>query len=123
MDDPLAILERAERRARERRLAALAEAEEIAAEAARRAAAIEAGLSARIEARLAELRASYERLTAEEVAAIEGWPGALSAAPDTGASAAGGGAASRPADAIEPRLAAAAEILVRAVLGEDEGCS
>ncbi len=122
MDDPLATLERAERRARERRLAALAEAEEIAAEAARRAAAVEAGLPARVGVRLADLRASYARLTAEAVAAIEGWPGAPSSAPEARTSAEGG-VGSRPTGAVEPRLAAAAEILVRAVLGEDEGCS
>lgn len=111
MDDPLAILERAERRARERRLTALAEADRIAAEAAERVAAIEAALPARIEARLAELRAAHARATAEEVAAIEGAAEAATAG------------AREPRPVSEARIAEAARILVRAVLGEDDSCS
>lgn len=112
MDDPLATLERAERRARERRLAAQAEADRIAAEAAERVAAIEAELPAQIEARLAELRATYARAIDEAVAAAEGEllsSGSSAAEP-----------ALRTRDA--PRIAEAAGILVRAVLGEDRDC-
>jgi adenosylmethionine-8-amino-7-oxononanoate aminotransferase len=107
MEDPLAVLERAERWARERRLAALAEADRISAEAAARVAAIEAERPARIEARLAELRAAYARATAEQVAAVETDP-------------LDRGAAAVPADPA--RIAEAAEVLVRAVLGEVDGC-
>lgn len=112
MDDPLATLERAERRARERRLAAQADADRIAAEAAERVAAIEAGLPARIEARLAELRATYARAIDDAVAAVEGE--LLSSGPT----------AAEPTvrTRSEPRIAEAAGILVRAVLGEDRDC-
>lgn len=112
MDDPLAALERAERRARERRLAAQAEADRIAAEAAERVAAIEAALPVRIEARLAELRATYAHAIAEAVAAIEAEPsppGPQAVEP-----------LRRPRDA--PAIAEAAGILVRAVLGEADDC-
>ncbi len=67
----LARLERAELAARERRLAAEAEAERILEAAGATVGGIDAGVPARIATALAELRARHIRRAHDEVAAIE----------------------------------------------------
>jgi len=109
-------LERVELAARERRLTAETEAEEIRAAAAVAVADIEAGVPARITARLAELRAGYLDRAAAEVAAADRElaacaPAGAPAGPVAAAEAVGG--EPDPA-ALEP----AVELLVAAVLAE-----
>jgi hypothetical protein len=100
---PLAILERAELAARERRLAATAEAEHILAAAAERAAAIEAAVPDRIAAALADLRRTHAERAAAEVQAIERELASLGATPLPGR---------------DDAFSAAVELVVAAVLGE-----
>lgn len=64
-------LERVELAARERRLTAETESEQIRSEADAAVAAIEAGVPARVDAALVELRAGYLERAATEVASVE----------------------------------------------------
>ena len=105
MDRPvLAILEDAELRARERRLAAASEAERRLAAGAARAASIEAGAAERAERALAEARAASDARLRAALEAIEAETEALTALV--------------PADSGDPAVVAAAELVVAAVLGE-----
>lgn len=101
---PLAILERAELAARERRLAANAEAEEILAAAGLRVAAIEAETPDRVAAALADLRLRHDERADAEVRAIEQELAELTASP------------ARVEQ--ETATATAVELVVAAVLGE-----
>jgi len=67
----VAALERAELAARERRLAAQADADRILADAAATVAAIRAGTARRVEAALTSLREGHLEAAAADVAAIE----------------------------------------------------
>lgn len=101
---PLAILERAELAAREQRLAATAEAEEILAAAELRAAAIEAETPDRVAAALQDVRHRHDERADAEVRAIEQKIADLPALPARGGQ--------------DPAFAAAVEVVVAAVLGE-----
>lgn len=111
----VAELERVELAARERRLTAAAEADRILAEAATAVAAIDAGVDARIESSLRDLRAAYLARADAEVAGIE----AALDEPAAGDRTDDGGEAR--SDAGTAGFEAAVERLVRAVLGEPVG--
>lgn len=102
----LAELEHAELAARERRLAAVVEAEQRVVAAAAAAAAVRSGIDAAIVDALDALRREHRERAAAAVAAIEGELAALD----------------RPveADAVDPDANAAVELVVAAVLGEPE---
>jgi hypothetical protein len=100
---PLATLERAELAAREKRLAASAEADRIMADATERATAIATGVPDRIMAALAELRHAHDERAAREIAGIERELAAL----ETASGSDGDGA-----------FATAVDLVVAAVLGE-----
>lgn len=102
----LAALERAELAARERRLAAMAEAERIVGAATERARAIEAEVPERTEAAVAARRDEHLERTAAAIAAIDEELVAF----ERGAVLPG------PAD---PAFERAVELVVAAVLGED----
>lgn len=98
-------LEQAELAARERRLAAEAEADRLLEAARQRVREIEAGLEARIAAALADLRRAHLERAEAEVAAIE--------------AELAGRARRLPADAAtSPAFDEAVELVVGAVLGE-----
>jgi vacuolar-type H+-ATPase subunit H len=101
---PLAILEQAELAARERRLAANAEAEEILAAAGLRVAAIEAETPDRVAAALQDVRHRHDERADAEARAIEQELADLPALPARGGQ--------------DPAFAAAVELVVAAVLGE-----
>jgi hypothetical protein len=103
-EDVVGALERAELSARERRLAAESEAEQLLADAARAVATIEAEVPARIERALADQRARHLGAAQAEVAAIEA---RLAEAPE-------------PASVAQPSRGAVA-LLVAAVLAEPTG--
>jgi hypothetical protein len=102
---PLVILERAELAARERRLAAATEAESILAAAAERVAAIEAETPDRIASALGDLRSHHEKHASAEVVAIQRDLAALEARPTR--------------RSTEAEVAAAVDLVVAAVLGEE----
>lgn len=101
---PLAILERAELAARERRLTASAEADRILAAADERVVAVEAAIPGRIQAALDGLRAAHDERAAAEVRVIDEELRALEAATPRGGS--------------DRASAAAVDLVVAAVLGE-----
>jgi hypothetical protein len=101
---PLAILERAELAARERRLAAGAEADDILAAAEERVAAIEAETPDRVAAAIVDVRRRHEERAEAEVQAIGRELADLPASPAR-------------VDG-ETAFAAAVELVVAAVLGE-----
>lgn len=107
----LIALERAELAARERRLAAEAEAEGILEAARVEARAIEAGVESGVAAALAELRAGLIGRAREEAAGVEAEIEALAGSNGTEA-------ADRAARA---RFEQAVARIVAAVLGEPEG--
>ena len=113
MDDgPLAVLERAELAARERRLAATSEAERIRAAADAVAAQVAADVPGRISSAVEALRVGHDTRATAEIADIErrlatlvgDEPGARGHDPDADAG-----------------LTAAAELIVASVLAETEG--
>lgn len=101
---PLAVLERAELAARERRLAAGAEAERMLADAAARVASIESETPDRVASALGNLRSTHESRASAEVVAIERELASLDARPR------------RPG--TDAAFTAAVELVVAAVLGE-----
>jgi hypothetical protein len=103
----LAALEQAELAARERRLAAVAEAERIVAAATERARAIEDAIPSRADAARADRRREHEDRAARDVAAIEAELADLEREAAHGAA---------PAPAFEDAVA----LVVAAVLGERE---
>jgi hypothetical protein len=110
MDDgPLAVLERAELAARERRLAAVSEAERIRAAADEVAARIDADVPGRIASAVEALRLRHDTRATVEIAEIEQELAAL-AGDEPGARGDG-----EDADA---GLSAAASLIVAAVLAE-----
>jgi hypothetical protein len=112
MDDgPLAVLERAELAARERRLAAVSEAERIRAAADEVAARIDADMPGRIQSAVEALRLRHDTRAAVEIAEIERDLAAL--AGDEPDAQGNGGAA-------DPGLSAAAALIVAGVLAETD---
>jgi hypothetical protein len=112
----LIVLEGAELAARERRLAAVAEAERIVAAATERAAAIEAAIPGQVEAALADRRREHEVRAASAVAAIEAELADLERAvarPDLERAGPRGAA-------TDPAFEAAVALVVAAVLGETD---
>jgi vacuolar-type H+-ATPase subunit H len=99
-------LERAELAARERRLAAEAQAERMLAEAQSEAHMLGAGVARRIEHVLAERREQHRVETRGEVDAIH-------------AAMAGLGTANRGATDMDPAVERAVELVVEHVLGEE----
>jgi hypothetical protein len=110
MDDgPLAVLERAELAARERRLAAVSEAERIRAAADEVAARIDADVPGRIASAVEALRLRHDTRATVEIAEIERELATL----------AGDEARSSGADGdADAGLSAAASLIVAGVLGE-----
>jgi hypothetical protein len=102
----LAALERAELAARERRLAAMAEAERIVAVATERARAIEAELPERVAAAVAARRREHRERTAAAIAAVDGELATFERR------------AIQPGPS-DPAFERAVELVVVAVLGED----
>jgi hypothetical protein len=108
MDDgPLAVLERAELAARERRLAAVSEADRIRAAADEVAVRIEADLPGRIASAVEALRLRHDTRATVEIAEIERELAALAER-----------SAREHAEDVDPGLNAAASLVVAGVLAE-----
>jgi hypothetical protein len=108
MDDgPLAVLERAELAARERRLAAVSEADRIRAAADEVAVRIEADLPGRIASAVEALRLRHDTRATVEIAEIERELAALAEQ-----------SAREHAEDVDPGLNAAASLVVAGVLAE-----
>jgi hypothetical protein len=105
----LTRLERAELEARERRLAAEAEAERLLETAARDAREIEAGSAAEIRRALAALRTQHVEHANEEVARIDAKLAEIDRSPGVDASAAA---------VVDRRFETAVQLVVEAVLME-----
>jgi hypothetical protein len=111
----LAELERAELAARERRLAAQAEADRIVEQARLTAAGIAAGLDARVAEELEAFRRETLDGAELEAAAIERELAELGGPGDAGRSAAG---SPEPGSERSPGFETAVDVVVAAVLGE-----